>query len=154
MRRLKWNQTKRYIKLDGSTISVIDKQHAAIHREPVVKVAMSVDGKLVMTKLLKIKIVEKDQLTKDFTNTDLTEQTLGCAAIYGGGDKLAVVPFKNADPAYDNLVSGLKIDFDQYFNALEVSKDKFVEYYDGTPEVAITFAAQGGTAAEFTDFVV
>ena len=58
---------------------------------------MSVDGKLVMTKLLKIKIVEKDQLTKDFTNTDLTEQTLGCAAIYGGGDKLAVVPFKNAE---------------------------------------------------------
>ena len=148
------DQTKRYIKLDGSTISVIDKQHAAIHREPVVKVAMSVDGKLVMTKLLKIKIDEKVQLTKDFTNTDLTEQTLGCAAIYGGGDKLAVVPFKNADPAYDNLVSGLKIDFDQYFNALEVSKDKFVEYYDGTPEVAITFAAQGGTAAEFTDFVV
>ena len=148
------DQTKRYIKLDGSTISVIDKQHAAIHREPVVKVAMSVDGKLVMTKLLKIKIVEKDQLTKDFTNTDLTEQTLGCAAIYGGGDKLAVVPFKNADPAYDNLVSGLKIDFDQYFNALEVSKDKFVEYYGETPEVAITFATQGGTAAEFTDFVV
>ena len=50
------------------------------------KVAMSVDGKLVMTKLLKIKIVEKDQLTKDFTNIDLTEQTL-CTDMW-----LAIMP--------------------------------------------------------------
>lgn len=37
------------------------------------------------------------------------------------------------------VVEGLKIDFDQYFNALQVSKAKFVEYYGGgNPTVEVT----------------
>ena len=35
------DQTFRYLKLDGSTISVINQQDAAIDREPVLKVQMS-----------------------------------------------------------------------------------------------------------------
>jgi hypothetical protein len=129
------DQTKRYLKLDGSKISVIDKQSASIGRQAVLKVKMYVDGKFVMSKLMKIEFVEQEQQTKDFVNTDLKEQTLACTALYGGGAKLA------AATAYQTatVVEGLKIDFDQYFNALQVSKAKFVEYYGGgNPTVEVT----------------
>lgn len=72
------DQTKRYLKLDGSKISVIDKQSASIGRKAVLKVKMYVDGKFVMSKLMKIEFVEQEQQTKDFVNTDLKEQTLAC----------------------------------------------------------------------------
>lgn len=129
------DQTMRYLNVEGSTISVINKQDAAIEREAVLKVKMKVDGKWVMSKLMKIRFTETEQETKDFVNTDLKEQTLACTALYGGGAKLA------ATTAYTKatVVEGLKIDFDQYFNALGVSKAKFVEYYGGgTPTVAVT----------------
>ena len=72
------------------------------------KVKMYVDGKFVMSKLMKIEFVEQEQQTKDFVNTDLKEQTLACTALYGGGAKLA------AATAYQTatVVEGLKIDFD------------------------------------------
>mgnify|MGYP000819500625 FL=1 len=60
---------------------------------------------------------------------------MACTALYGGGAKLA------AATAYQTatVVEGLKIDFDQYFNALQVSKAKFVEYYGGgNPTVEVT----------------
>lgn len=128
------DQTMRYLKIEGSEISVINKQPAAINRNAVLKVKMLVDGKWVMSKLMKIEFVEKDQLTDDFTNEDLKPQTLACTALYGGGAKLG------AATAYSGatVVDGLKIDFDQYFNALKVSKDKFVEYYGGNPTVTVT----------------
>lgn len=45
---------------------------------------MFVDGKWVMSKLLKIKLVETEQLTDTWTNEDLTDQVLGCTALVGG----------------------------------------------------------------------
>ena len=136
------DQTFRYLKLDGSTISVINQQDAAIDREPVLKVQMYVDGVFVMTKLLKIKITQHEQLTEDFINKDLLPQTLACSPIYGGGLILdQEVPFKHVDTAgeldYLYKVDGLKIDFDQYFNKLKISKEKFVEYYGANPVVEV-----------------
>ena len=121
---------------------MINQQDAAIDREPVLKVQMYVDGVFVMTKLLKIKITQHEQLTEDFINKDLLPQTLACSPIYGGGLILdQEVPFKHVDTAgeldYLYKVDGLKIDFDQYFNKLKISKEKFVEYYGANPVVEV-----------------
>ena len=128
-------------------------QTAAIGREPVVKVKMFVDGVWVMSKLLKIKLVETAQLTDTWTNEDLADQELGCTAIVGGNDmkNWGAGAFTDA-----NVVDGLKIDFDQYFNKLGVSKEKFVELYgNGVTGVENTIKlyftdAQTGVRSEYT----
>ena len=81
-------------------------------------------------------------MTEDFINKDLLPQTLACSPIYGGGLILdQEVPFKHVDTAgeldYLYKVDGLKIDFDQYFNKLKISKEKFVEYYGANPVVEV-----------------
>ncbi len=117
-------------------ISVIDKQSASIGRQAVLKVKMYVDGKFVMSKLMKIEFVEQEQQTKDFVNTDLKEQTLACTAFVWWRCEVGS-SYCISDCYW--VVEGLKIDFDQYFNALQVSKAKFVEYYGGgNPTVEVT----------------
>lgn len=152
-------QTERYVTFDSKTgkmtpILVDGKvQTASIGREPVVKVKMFVDGKWVMSKLLKIKLVETEQLTDTWTNEDLTDQVLGCTALVGGED---MKQWGNGAFANANVVDGLKIDFDQYFNKLGVSKEKFVELYGdgitgGTNSVKVFFTdAQTGVRTEYT----
>ena len=94
-----------------------------------------------MSKLLKIKLVETEQLTDTWTNEDLTDQVLGCTALVGVED---MKQWGNGAFANANVVDGLKIDFDQYFNKLGVSKEKFVELYGdgitgGTNSVKVFF---------------
>lgn len=133
------NQTERYLSIDKATGKIAvkidpatgEKQTAAINREPLVKVKMSVGGVWVMSKLLKIKLTETAQLT-DHWKVTLNPETLGCTPLVGsallkttgsGYEGATVQGALNA-----NDVS-LKIDFDQFFNKLGVSKDKFVELY-------------------------
>lgn len=151
------DQTNRYLSVDKATGKIAvkvdpvtgEKQTAAINRQPIIKVKMSVDGVWVMSKLVKIKLVETAQLTDNWTIT-LNSETLGCTPLVGSA------LLKTVGSGYENAtVRGsmsiddvsLKIDFDQYFNKLGVSKDKFVELYSpqgvtGLPS-AITVTKDG-----------
>ena len=103
------DQTLRYLKLDENSgdISFDPNITAAILREPVIKVQMYIGKTLVMSKLLKIKVVKDLQEEETFPIDDLKDAVLGCST-------------------YSQT-----IDFDQIFNHCKYSKEQFVEAYSG-----------------------
>lgn len=100
----------------GSKISFHQENTASIGREPMIKVSLYAgegdDKILVMTKLLKLKVIrdiQKDELVVPLDH--LKDQILPCEAFAG-----------------ENTLGGY-IDMDKVFNALKMSKEQFVNTY-------------------------
>ena len=95
--------------LKNGVIKFDQANTAAIGRNPVIRVNMSLDGgkTIIMTKLLKINVLKELQTDETFIIDDLENFTASC---------------KNIEQY---------IDFDQIFNHCLYSKDQFVEAYRG-----------------------
>ena len=109
-------EVMKYLVLDGSKISFHKENTASIGREPMIKVSLYAgegDNKLlVMTKLLKLKVVRNIQQDKLPIALDhLKDQILPCQPFDG-----------------ENTLGGY-IDMDKVFNALNMSKEQFVNTY-------------------------
>lgn len=109
-------EVMKYLVLNGSKVSFHQENTAAIEREPMIKVSLYAgegDNKiLVMTKLLKLKVINKVQEEELQVPLDhLKDQILPCE-IFGG----------------ENTLGGY-IDMDKVFNALKMSKTQFVNTY-------------------------
>ena len=124
------DQTTRYLKLEDGVVSFDQAITAAINREPVVKVQMYVGSTLVMTKLLKMKVINMVQGTLNYPTYDLGTKTLGCQPLVGVANQ-SYHTYNNQTytPANEVVDSKLAFDFDPVFNKLGMSKNQFVNTY-------------------------
>ena len=109
-------EVMKYLVLDGSKVSFHQENTASIGREPMIKVSLFAgegdDKMLVMTKLLKLKVIRNIQQDELVVPLDhLKDQILPCEAFAG-----------------ENTLGGY-IDMDKVFNALKMSKVQFVNTY-------------------------
>ena len=124
------DQTTRYLKLEDGVVSFDQAITAAINREPVVKVQMYVGSTLVMTKLLKMKVINMVQGTLNYPTYDLGTKTLGCQPLVGiANQSYHTYNNQTYTPANEVVDSKLAFDFDPVFNKLGMSKNQFVNTY-------------------------
>jgi hypothetical protein len=124
------DQTTRYLKLEKGVVSFDQAITAAINREPVVKVQMYVGSTLVMTKLLKMKVINMVQGTLNYPTYDLGTKTLGCQPLVGiANQSYHTYNNQTYTPANEVVDSKLAFDFDPVFNKLGMSKNQFVNTY-------------------------
>ena len=124
------DQTTRYLKLEDGVVSFDQAITAAINREPIVKVQMYIGSTLVMTKLLKMKVINMVQGTLNYPTYDLGTKTLGCQALVGiAGQTYHAHAGGTYTPATEVVDNKLAFDFDPVFNKLGMSKSQFVSTY-------------------------
>ena len=141
------DQTNRYLKLKDGVVSFDQEVTAAINREPIVKVQMYIGTTLVMTKLLKMKVVDMVQATLNYPAFDLGIKTMGCQDLFGKNSGYWWGYQPGANPF---LVDGtFSIDFDPIFNKLGMSKDKFVQTYTHNGNISKINATKDGVAYDF-----
>ena len=144
------DQSTRYLKLENGVVSFDPSVTAAINREPVVKVQMYIGSTLVMTKLLKMKIIDMVQTTLNVPAFDLGVKTMGCHDLFGtnSGSWWGYQPnFVNPKPF---VIDGkFSIDFDPIFNKLGMSKDQFVQTYTENGDISEVKATLDGAAYDF-----
>ena len=109
-------EVMKYLVLDGSKVSFHKENTASIGREPMIKVSLyGNEGgtkTLLMTKLLKLKVIRNIQEEELAVSLDhLKDQILPCKDFDG-----------------ENTLGGY-IDMDKVFNALNMSKEEFVNTY-------------------------
>ncbi|GEM_PF-1338494 len=142
------DQTNRYLKLEDGVVSFDQSVTAAINREPVVKVQMYIGETLVMTKLLKMKVVDMVQTTLNYPAVDLGIKALGCQNIKGSNDWPN--NFWGNQAVSNGLVDdAFKFDFDQIFNRLGMSKDQFVQTYTYNNQITSVSATKDGVKIDF-----
>ncbi|RHL02393.1 MULTISPECIES: PL29 family lyase N-terminal domain-containing protein [Bacteroides] len=163
------DQTTRYLKLEDGVVSFDQAITAAINREPIVKVQMYVGSTLVMTKLLKMKVINMVQGTLNYPTYDLGTKTLGCQPLVGIANESFYTydwakEYKPTNAVVDNK---LAFDFDAVFNKLGMSKDQFVNTYsyasapkftkDGNPYQALNIGVNtlwiNGSATTSNNYV-
>ena len=124
------DQTTRYLKLENGVVSFDQAVTAAINREPIVKVQMYVGSTLVMTKLLKMKVINMVQTTLNYPTYDLGTKTLGCQPLVGiANQSYYAHNYQNYTPVNEVVDDKLAFDFDPVFNKLGMSKNQFVNTY-------------------------
>ena len=91
---------------------------------------MYVGSTLVMTKLLKMKVINMVQGTLNYPTYDLGTKTLGCQPLVGVANQ-SYHTYNNQTytPANEVVDSKLAFDFDPVFNKLGMSKNQFVNTY-------------------------
>lgn len=140
------DQTNRYLKLEKGVVSFDQAVTAAINREPIVKVQMYVGSTLVMTKLLKMKVINMVQTTLNYPAFDLGAKTLGCQNVTGSSDWSSYWNIWVGDGLIDET---LKVDFDPIFNKLGMSKDQFVQTYTNNGNISDITATKDGADINF-----
>ena len=142
------DQTTRYLKLEDGVVSFDQEITAAINREPVVKVQMYIGSTLVMTKLLKMKVINMVQGTLNYPTYDLGTKTLGCQPLVGIANQ-TYHSYNNQtySPVNEVVDNKLAFDFDPVFNKLGMSKSQFVNTYTAAyiPKFTKDGAAYTGT---------